>query len=135
MFSADYDPTLQWAIDFLGNFLSEISQPPRSREDLLEYVPTQVLAELIRAQGYQGIAYTSAQHPGGVNYTLFCSPEPDPALPFTPNRPVFRDWLRIENVTTVKIKGLTLDAENADSRDIAEADLKGPNQSHKANQS
>ena len=118
IFSADYDDNRDWAEHFLSEFVVEVSQPPRSKDDPLEYIPTQVLAEHIRAQGYQGIAYQSAQHPEGVNYTLFCSPEAAPGLHYRPDRPVFHEWLRINEVSTVRVTGLRLDMATIVTRTI-----------------
>ncbi len=126
IFSADYDDNLDWADHFLRAFLAEVSQPPGSKDDPLEYIPTQVLAEHIRARGYQGIAYQSAQHPEGVNYTLFCSPEADPGLHYRPDRPVFHEWLRIREVSTVRVTGLRLETAAISTRAIDPTALKPP---------
>lgn len=50
----------------------EISRPVRAGDT--GYVPTQALAEFIRGEknwGFDGIAFQSVQHQGGVNYVLF----------------------------------------------------------------
>ena len=127
IFSSDYNSALTWAEDFLKDFLAEIGQPPKSNDNLLEYIPTQVLAEYIRAQGYQGIKYNSAQHPGGVNYTLFCSPDPDPASCYKTVRPPFREWLRIEEVNRLLVTGLKLDFSTIWSMLIDPSTLTQPN--------
>jgi len=113
IFSADYDSSLDWANYFFSAFIAEVSQPPQSTDDPLEYIPTQVLAEYIRAQGYNGIAYKSSQTAGGVNYTLFCRPDPysdtEPSPQCPQGRPMFHEWLRIEEVNTVRIEALRLE--------------------------
>lgn len=124
IFSADYNENLDWADHFLSAFLAEVSQPPGSKDDPLEYIPTQVLAEHIRAQGYQGIAYHSAQHPEGVNYTLFCSPETDPNFYYRPDRPIFHEWLRLEEVDTVQVTGMRLETTTSNTRSIDPTTLK-----------
>lgn len=52
-------------------FLVEISKPPTRHDDLLEYVPTQVLAEYLRSKGIDGIKFNSSQNNLGVNFTFF----------------------------------------------------------------
>lgn len=127
IFSSHYNSALTWAEDFLKDFLAEIGQPPKSNDNLLEYIPTQVLAEYIRAQGYQGIKYNSAQHPGGVNYVLYCSPDADPASCHKTARPLFREWLRIEEVNRVLVTGLKLDFSTTWSMAVDPNTLTQPN--------
>ena len=40
-------------------------------DDTAEYVPTQILAELFRSKGYDGVAYKSAFGADGYNIALF----------------------------------------------------------------
>jgi hypothetical protein len=108
IFGRDYNSQLAWAPDFLRDFVAEIGQPPKNNDNLLEYIPTQVLAEYIRAQGYQGIKYNSAQHLGGINYVLYCSPDADPAYYHKTVRPLFHEWLRIEEVSRTRVTGLAV---------------------------
>jgi len=47
------------------------AMPVDPRDESKAYVPTQVLAELFRRDGYDGISYTSSLRPGGLNIALF----------------------------------------------------------------
>lgn len=62
------------AARFLASFAREISRPVLPGDEMLDYIPTQVLSEFIRSRGYQGIKYRSSQSERGFNYTLFCGP-------------------------------------------------------------
>ena len=47
------------------------SEPTTSGDDTADYVPTQVIAELFKNEGYDGIAYKSAFGKNGYNIVLF----------------------------------------------------------------
>ena len=47
------------------------STPATSEDDTADYVPTQVIAELFKSEGYDGIAYKSSLGDEGYNVTLF----------------------------------------------------------------
>ncbi len=47
------------------------SEPTASRENSTDYVPTQVIAELFKSEGFDGIAYKSAFGDDGYNIALF----------------------------------------------------------------
>ena len=47
------------------------SEPTTSDSDTADYVPTQVIAELFKSEGYDGIAYKSAFGDDGSNIALF----------------------------------------------------------------
>jgi hypothetical protein len=47
------------------------STPITSEDDVAEYVPTQIIAELFKSEGYDGIAYKSAFGEDGYNIALF----------------------------------------------------------------
>ena len=47
------------------------SEPTTAADDTADYVPTQVIAELFRNEGYDGIAYKSAFGKKGYNVVLF----------------------------------------------------------------
>jgi hypothetical protein len=47
------------------------SEPVTSSDDVAEYAPTQILAELFRSEGYDGLAYKSAFGESGFNIALF----------------------------------------------------------------
>ena len=48
------------------------SEPTTSADDTADYLPTQVIAELFKTEGFDGIAYKSAFCDDGVNFALFC---------------------------------------------------------------
>ena len=50
---------------------SELAKPLRRNDSLLEYLPTQYIAEFIKSQGYDGVEYTSTLKEGGFNIALF----------------------------------------------------------------
>lgn len=52
---------------FIERYSSEISKPVKQEHDH-EYLPTQVIAEYIRLQGYDGIAYSSAKQKPQIMY-------------------------------------------------------------------
>jgi hypothetical protein len=74
IFDPKYNHEMLWAKHFMSNFLDDISKPMTSEDSEIDYVPTQVLAEFIRKEGYKGIKYESSQRPGEYNYTLFYGP-------------------------------------------------------------
>jgi RES domain-containing protein len=47
------------------------SEPATSADDTAEYAPTQILAELFKSKGYEGVAYKSAFGADGYNIALF----------------------------------------------------------------
>ncbi|MXZ81520.1 MAG: RES family NAD+ phosphorylase [Gammaproteobacteria bacterium] len=47
------------------------SEPMTSADDVADYVPTQVIAELFKVEGYDGIAYKSTFEENGYNIALF----------------------------------------------------------------
>ncbi len=47
------------------------SEPTTVADDVADYVPTQVITELFKAEGYDGIAYKSAFGDNGYNVVLF----------------------------------------------------------------
>jgi len=48
------------------------SQPVPNNEDHINYIPTQIIAELVRREGYDGIGYESVFARGeGVNIALY----------------------------------------------------------------
>jgi len=57
----------------LRNAVAGDMSKPLSRYDTeLEYVPTQFICELCRANGADGICFNSSLHHSGMNYVLFC---------------------------------------------------------------
>ena len=76
--SLEVDP--RRAIEFLAHISEEISKPiTRDGRQHIEYVPTQVVTEFIRAQellgrtAIDGIKYESARNPGHSSYVLFAT--------------------------------------------------------------
>lgn len=47
------------------------SEPVTDSDDVADYAPTQILAELFRSEGYDGVAYKSAFGENGFNVALF----------------------------------------------------------------
>ncbi|WOO35807.1 RES domain-containing protein [Anaerocolumna sp. AGMB13020] len=72
-FSPAYDHSQNWIGDFVNHFKNEISAPISEDEQALEYVATQLLAEYIRKNRYDGIRFRSSLNASGLNYVLFCS--------------------------------------------------------------
>lgn len=108
IFNPNYDHNLRWAQDFFEHFQNEISDPTGTGDNLLDYVPTQVLAEFIHTQGYDGIKFKSSQNPKGVNYTLFCGPDYDFQAGYWPKRPPFHEWIRLEQIEYIDIAAMKL---------------------------
>jgi hypothetical protein len=55
----------------LATLNEEFGRPLALHVPEREYAPTQMVAELLANQGYDGIRYRSALNPGGVNYAFF----------------------------------------------------------------
>lgn len=53
------------------NIDKAFSKPTTSQDDTAEYVPTQIIAELFKNEGYDGLAYKSAFGDVGYNLALF----------------------------------------------------------------
>lgn len=66
---ADLDKALM-VREFLHQFGYELSRPIRRRDAEVEYVPTQVISEYFRANGYAGIAFPSSVS-AGANAVFF----------------------------------------------------------------
>ena len=50
---------------------AEIAKPQRRSDSPLEYLPTQFIAEFVKAQEYDGVAYDSTLNNGGHNLAIF----------------------------------------------------------------
>jgi hypothetical protein len=61
----DFDQIVWAAID--GAF----AEPVTRTDDTADYAPTQIIAELFRSEGYDGVAYKSAFGEDGFNVALF----------------------------------------------------------------
>jgi hypothetical protein len=55
----------------LGSLGRALAEPIHPDDSALEYVPTQYLAEIIRASGYDGICFQSGLYPNGTNVVIF----------------------------------------------------------------
>lgn len=55
---------------FIKEFITDISKPIASSDQLLEYIPTQIMAEFIWSRGYDGFLFDSSLT-GGTNLVLF----------------------------------------------------------------
>ena len=89
----------EWLLYFIQ---LAFSSPTNNPDD---YIPSQIIAEFLRHQGYDGIRYGSSLHKGGYNLTVF---------DVTKCEAIFSTDLRLENI---KI-GLrpAIGAENIDGR-------------------
>ena len=125
IFDPEFDWRLQTAKEFLEDFIKEIARPPRSIDDPLHYIPTQIIAEYIRKCGAQGIVYQSSQHRGGTNYALFCGPAIAPLD--THGRPVYDHWVRLRKAVTVEVTGVRLTTKPTHTLEIDAEKLDRPN--------
>ena len=103
---------------FLEKFSSELSRPISTEESALDYVPSQVICEYIRLQGYDGVAFASSVRKG-TNFVLFVGPrlsereqlylesgeDPDPRLP------PFTDWMATKEVCRRRVDQLSYTLE------------------------
>jgi hypothetical protein len=74
IFNPEYDHDMRWATNFLEQFIDDITKPCMKDDAILDYIPTQLLAEYIRKEGYDGIKFYSSLN-YNINYTLFFGPE------------------------------------------------------------
>ena len=113
IFDREYDPEIRWVHPFLDGFIRDIRKPVLSEGESLDYVPTQVLSEYLRVQGFQGVAYPSSQLCGGTNYALFLGPgsgwEDRWDFGCAPER--FEDWVLIEESRIVVVQGISVVVE------------------------
>ena len=58
-------------VSVFSDMAEEIAKPLRRNDSYLEYIPTQYIAEFIKSQGYNGVAYNSAMGTGGTNIAAF----------------------------------------------------------------
>ena len=55
----------------IKEFIEDISKPIEDEDTLLEYVPTQIMAEYIWSEGYGGFIFDSSQNENGGNIVIF----------------------------------------------------------------
>ena len=83
-----YDPEKERSVDewLLCLIQAAFSSPTNNPDD---YIPSQIITEYLRQQGYDGIRYSSSLHKGGYNLTVF---------DVTKCEAVFSTDLRLENI-------------------------------------
>lgn len=69
-FDDDFNERFYCQQQFIGEFIADISRPILSDEQLLEYIPTQIMAEFIWSKEYDGFLFDSSLT-GGTNLVLF----------------------------------------------------------------
>lgn len=67
----NYELYFACGIRVLHSFLRDIQREIEQKDKSLEYLPTQVLAEFIRLQGYDGFVFESTKNMFGTNIVLF----------------------------------------------------------------
>jgi hypothetical protein len=70
-FSDDFNIDLYCNSFFVQSFIQDISKPISDDDSLLEYIPTQIMAEYIWSIGYDGFIFDSSQKKGGRNVVIF----------------------------------------------------------------
>jgi len=70
-FSDDFESSIYCAAKALKEFIKEVQKPINDKNKILEYLPTQVLAEYIRLLKYDGFIYGSSKNKEGYNIVLF----------------------------------------------------------------
>lgn len=70
-FRDEYDSYVECGKEFLMEFIYEIQKPISEDDKVLEYIPTQVLAEYIRLKDYDGFVFKSSKNTEGINIVLF----------------------------------------------------------------
>ncbi len=81
IFDSEYNHDDYWIKDFIIKFTTEISKPvdKEGEEHPYEYVLTQIVAEYLRMQNYDGICYSSSKC-DGKNFVFFYGSKPDESL-------------------------------------------------------
>jgi len=69
-FDDDFNERFYCQQQFIKEFISDISKSISTSEQLLEYIPTQIMAEFIWSKGYDGFMFDSSLT-GGTNLVLF----------------------------------------------------------------
>lgn len=116
IFDPNYDHDLRWINEFLKDFVREITSPVDKEDTDLsfEYVATEIIAEYIRSQGYDGICFNSSIGKG-KSYVFFCGPDKkyydidtygyiDSYLEkYCPEIISFREWFNIRKLERIHI--------------------------------
>lgn len=71
IFNEELDSSLYCQQQFILEFLKDVSKPITDDDQLLEYVPTQIMAEYIWHLEYDGFLFDSSQNENGVNLVVF----------------------------------------------------------------
>ncbi|RXK12184.1 hypothetical protein CP965_10420 [Halarcobacter mediterraneus] len=71
IFHESFDISMHCQKKFVLEFLEDISKPIDKKDKLLDYVPTQIMAEYIWHLGYDGFLYDSSQNSDGTNLLIF----------------------------------------------------------------
>lgn len=71
IFHKDFNISMLCQKKFILEFLEDISKPIEEKDKLLDYVPTQIMAEYIWHLGYDGFLYDSSQNSNGTNLLIF----------------------------------------------------------------
>jgi hypothetical protein len=73
LYLADNNDLWQYAINHhcLRDFSDAVSKPLRRNDSLIDYLPTQFMAEFIKSERYDGVEYKSVMNPGGTNIAIF----------------------------------------------------------------
>jgi len=105
IFDENYDNERYVAGSFMEAFSKEISKPVKLTASATEYIPTQVLAELIKHQGYNGIKFASSQNPDGWNLVLLDGPTPEDCR-YSELCKRYHHWLRLKWSRELTIGGV-----------------------------
>lgn len=134
IFDPGYEHDMYWARTFMDNFTYEISRPYDKEEFVLDYVPTQLLSEFFRSQGFEGIKFASSQFKDGYNYTLFLGPAddgyPDEYRPET-SIPEFREYMYLNYFNNSEIRGMNAQAEIMEEQTFQIKELEVPIKEYK----
>lgn len=97
IFSEDYIASKQICLEFLDEFIREISMPISDKDQELDYLATQVLTEFIRLKNFDGVKWRSTQNTDGYNYALFCGPIAGYPQDFYPGNklPHYDEWMHL----------------------------------------
>lgn len=111
----------QWL--FMRRFMEEISRPVIPKQEHLEYVPTQVVAEFLRShfevrvkglpKKLDGIIYSSSQKPGQKNIALFLGDSKSASRDKTLYTGAEIPKLRLINHGRLRVRGASFDLEPA----------------------
>ena len=70
-FSGSFNGKFYCIDHFIREFLTDISRPISEDNQLLEYIPTQIMSEYIWSKGYDGFLFDSSVNTNGTNIVLF----------------------------------------------------------------